>query len=351
MKLFPAHITIKGQSENIKELLQQKPNSEWEQSWLEFLAEWYNPNDYIEVQTSGSTGAPKIITLKKDFVAASALRTIRFFDLQEGDRVLHCLPSRYIAGKLMTVRALIGKLDLQLVDPASDFTNLPEDKPIKFTAMVINQVTKYLALPVQNIENLLIGGSAIPTPLEGQLQQISTHCYSSYAMTETATHIALRKLNGSDKNASYHCLDDISVELDERDCICILMPGLDNGAIQTNDLGELIDRYHFKVLGRVDNVIISGGIKFLPEQIEEKLANEMPLPYAIGSVPDEHLGEKIILVVEGETDKTIKTSIITLCKKILSKYEQPKDIRFSKKLPRTENGKISRAKLNLILQD
>ncbi|MDX8340519.1 AMP-binding protein [Draconibacterium sp. IB214405] len=351
MELFPSHITINGQSGNIKELLQQKPNSEWEQRWVEFLKEWYNPNDYIEVQTSGSTGTPKTITLKKDFVASSALRTIRFFNLQNGDRILHCLPSRYIAGKLMTVRALIGKLDLLLVEPASDFTSLPTDKPIKFAAMVINQVTKYLALPEQNIENLLIGGSAIPKPLEEQLQQISTRCYSSYAMTETATHIALRKLNGSDKTECYQCLDDISVELGERDCIRILMPGLENGFIQTNDLGKLKDSHHFKVLGRVDNVIISGGIKFLPEQIEEKLAKDMPLPYAIGSVPDEKLGAKIILIIEGKADENMKTSIETHCSNLLSKYEQPKDIRFIEKLPRTENGKINQKELKMILKN
>ncbi|WP_303918595.1 AMP-binding protein [Draconibacterium sediminis] len=345
MELFPSHITLNGQQESVKEMLHRKPNSEWEQTWLEFLAEWYNANDYIEVQTSGSTGTPKTITLKKDFVAASALRTIRFFNLNVGDRILHCLPNRYIAGKLMTVRALIGKLDLLLVDPTSNFTNLPTDKPIKFAAMVINQLTKHLALSEQNIENLLIGGSAIPKPLEEQLQKISTKCYSSYAMTETATHIALRKLNGSNKTGSYQCLDDISVELDERDCIRILMPGLENGAIQTNDLGELKDCHHFKVLGRVDNVIISGGIKFLPEQIEEKLAKKMPLPYAIGSVPDKHLGEKIILFVEGKADETVKTIIQNHCIQLLAKYEQPKEIHFIEKLPYTENGKIDRKRL------
>ena len=346
MELFPSHITINGQAESIKELLQQKSNAEWKQSWLDFVAEWYNANDYIEVQTSGSTGTPKTITLKKDFVAASALRTIRFFDLQQGDRILHCLPSRYIAGKLMTVRALIGKLDLYLVDPASDFAALLNDKPIKFAAVVINQVTKYLALPEQNIKNLLIGGSAIPKPLEEQLQQIATQCYSSYAMTETATHIALRKLNGSNKTENYQCLDDISVELDERDCIRILMPGLENEAIQTNDLGELIDSHQFKVLGRIDNVIISGGIKFLPEQIEEKLAKQMSLPFAISSAPDERLGEKLILLIEGKADEQLKNTIQANCRKALATYEVPKEIQFIEKLPRTANGKINRKRLN-----
>nr|WP_319273474.1 AMP-binding protein [uncultured Draconibacterium sp.] len=346
MELFPSHITINGRPKSVKELLQKNSDSEWKESWYDFLKEWYNANDFIEVQTSGSTGTPKTIKLKKDFVAASAFRTIRFFDLQKGDRILHCLPSNFIAGKLMTVRALVGKLDLQFVDPASDFSYLPNDKPIKFAAMVINQVKKYLALPEKNIENLLIGGSAIPQPLEEQLLQISTQCYSSYAMTETATHIALRKLNGENKTPYYTCLDDISVELDERDCIRILMPELENGAIQTNDLGELKDRHQFKVLGRVDNVIISGGIKFLPEQIEEKLSKEISVPFAIGSMPDEKLGERIILLIESQADEEVKSTIETHCNKLLSKYEQPKDIRFIENLPRTENGKIDRKKLS-----
>lgn len=345
MEIFPAHISINGKLKSIEQLLLHKSDKSWKGLWLSFLSEWYDSNDFIEVQTSGSTGTPKTITLKKNFVAASAQRTIRFFDFQEGDRILHCLPSNFIAGKLMTVRALVGKLDLQLVDPASDFTSLPTDKPIKFAAMVINQARKYLVLPVQNIENLLIGGSAIPQPLEEKVQLISTHCYSSYAMTETATHVALRKLNGANKTEYYTCLDGISVELDKRDCIRILMPGLENGAIQTNDLGELKDHRHFKVLGRIDNVIISGGIKFMPEQIEGKLAKEMPLPYAIGSAPDERLGEKIILMVEGLAGEKVKTRIENYCKNLLAKFEQPREIRFIAHLPRTENGKIDRKKL------
>ena len=346
MEIFPAHISINGKLKSIEQLLPHKPDKDWEGHWINFLSEWYDGNDFIEVQTSGSTGTPKTIKLKKDFVAASALRTIHFLDLQEGDRILHCLPSNFIAGKLMTVRALVGKLDLHLADPASDFSYLPNDKPIKFAAMVVNQVKKYLELPAQKIEILLIGGSAIPQPLEEQLQQIATQCYSSYAMTETATHIALRKLNGKNKTAYYTCLDDISVELDERGCIRILMPGLENGAIQTNDLGELKDRYQFKVIGRIDNVIISGGIKFYPEQIEEKLAKQMSLPFAVSSAPDERLGQKLILLIEGKTDEKLKTTVQKNCRKSLTKYEFPKEIRFIEKLPRTENGKIDRKKLN-----
>ncbi|HYQ57342.1 MAG TPA: AMP-binding protein, partial [Draconibacterium sp.] len=211
MEMFPAHIRINGKLKSIEHLLLHKPDKDWEGHWLNFLTEWYDAKDFIEVQTSGSTGAPKTITLKKEFVAASALRTIRYFNLQEGDRILHCLPSQYIAGKLMTVRSLIGKLDTHLIDPSTGFAYLPGNKPITFAAMVINQVKKYMELPEQKIGNLLIGGSAIPKTLEEQLQEISTQCFSSYAMTETATHIALRKLNGEKKSEYYSCLHGISV--------------------------------------------------------------------------------------------------------------------------------------------
>lgn len=349
MNLFPSHILFNGQYTEIKTLLKQNGTTSWEQDFFEFLREWYNDKDSIKVQTSGSTGAPKLIELKKLFVAESAARTIRFFNLKQSDRILHCLPSRYIAGKLMLVRALIGKLDLYLVDPSSDFSFL-QTQSFKFAAMVVNQVEKLFQLGNEwNLEYLLIGGSAIPQPLETKLQHINTLCYSSYAMTETATHIALRQLNGTNRDDYYHCLEGISVDLNQQGCIRIHMSGLESGSIETNDLGELINTKTFKVPGRADNIIISGGIKFLPEQIEEKLEDSIPVPYAISSAPDERLGEKLILLVESSADDALKSAIEMQCRSLLAKYEQPKEIVFTDKLPRTGNGKIDRKKLKSIL--
>ena len=342
MNLFPRHIIFNGQQTKIKTLLKKNTANSWEQGFIGFLAEWYNDEDSIEVQTSGSTGVPKLISLKKAFIAESAARTIGFFGLKQGDRILHCLPSRYIAGKLMLVRALVGELDLHLVDPSSDFSFLKTNH-FKFAAMVVNQVGKLFKFGNEwNLEHLLIGGSAIPLSLESKLQQTKTKCYSSYAMTETATHIALRKLNGTTRDEYYHCLEGIHVELSKNSCIRINMPGLENGFIETNDLGELKDTKTFKVFGRVDNVIISGGIKFLPEQIEKKLENCISYPFAISSVPDDQLGEKMVLVVEGISDEKLKSNLEKTCKEFLSKYECPKEIVFIDKLPNTSNGKLDR---------
>ncbi|RKD91907.1 AMP-binding protein [Mangrovibacterium diazotrophicum] len=350
MKLFPSHITLNGDSTKVENQLAKRENTTgWERDWLDFLSEWYDEREYIEVNTSGSTGEPKTISLKKDFVAASALRTIQFFNLKEGDRILHCLPARYIAGKLMVVRALIGQLDLHVVDPATDFRILQSDLHFKFAAMVINQVSKILEFGIWNLEFdrrnldfLLLGGSGIPRPLEEKLQQINTACYSSYAMTETATHIALRQLNGSEKDAWYHCLDGISIKLNEMGCVRIEMDGLENGFLQTNDLGELRDEKTFRILGRVDNRIISGGLKFSPEELEQKLESAIDRPFYISSKPDERLGARLVLIVEGTESPELISQLLESCADRLTRYEQPREIIFTPTLPRTGNGKIKR---------
>ena len=350
MELFPSHITINGQKTNITDLLKTREfSTTWEKEWLDFLAAWYNELDFIEVQTSGSTGAPKNIQLKKEFVAASALRTIHFFNLKEGDKILHCLPSRFIAGKLMVVRALIGKLDLVPVDPSSDFKILTSDVQFKFAAMVINQVTKCLELEYWNLEFLLLGGSSVPVSLEEKLQERKTKCYSSYAMTETATHIALRQLNDDKKSDTYLCLEGITVSLNEEGCLRIEMPGLKDGFVQTNDLAKLINKKNFKILGRADNVIISGGMKFSPERIEEKLEKYIHTPFLISSLPDKRLGEKLILVIESAEDRELIDQINGFAERHLSKYERPKKILFTDILPKTENNKPDREKLRKIL--
>ncbi len=345
MELHPTHITLNGEQIRIETLLRKTSGtSDWEKSWLDFLAEWYNGMNYIEVQTSGSTGPPKIIRLNKAFVAASARRTIRFFNLKENDRVLHCLPSNYIAGKLMIVRALIGRLNVHVVDPSTDFSFLKK-KPFKFAAMVPNQVGKLLEFGIWNLEFLLIGGSSIPQNLVEKLQTVSTACYSSYAMTETATHIALRKLNGTDASEFYHCLEDIEVELSEEGCLRIKMPGFEK-PLQTNDLAELRDQKTFQILGRADNVIISGGIKFSPEQLEKKLEPHIRQPFIISWLPHETLGQQLILLVQGNQTQETTTTLQSVIQHHLDKFERPRQIRSVPQLPRTPNGKIDRNSLN-----
>lgn len=342
MELFPKHIKLNGQLIVVQELI-KKTDFEWEKEWFDFLREWYSQSDFIETKTSGSTGTPKTIRLKKEFVAKSAKRTIEFFNLKENDRVLHCLPSRFIAGKLMTVRALVGKLDLKIVDPSTDFSFL-KNESFKFAALVPTQMMKLInSQPeTRNPKLILIGGSAISHSLEQKLQSIPTRCYSSYGMTETATHIALRKINGEDADGFYHCLENIQVDKSEDDCLQIYMPGLDDPFLQTTDIAELKDENTFRILGRSDHVIISGGIKYSPEEIEKKLEPHIKLPFYISSLPDDTLGQQIILMIEGTESFIMLEQLEHVCQKFLLRYECPRKIVFQEKLKRTENGKLIR---------
>ncbi len=355
--LFPGHIILNGQLREIRELLNLQTDNlpEWEQEWTGFLKEWYSPKKWIEVLTSGSTGVPKKIRLTKEFVAASAQRTLRFFQLKEGHKVLHCLPSRYIAGKLMIVRSLLGRLDMRITSPSSGLGFLGKEQ-FEFAAMVPNQVIKILDSSsgenkLQNIRQLLIGGSAIPLTLEKRLSALSTRSCSSYAMTETATHIAIRELSKEGADGYYHCMDDIRVELSEKGCLKIFVPGLSHGYLETTDIAELKDPKTFRILGRADHIIISGGIKYSPETIEKKLETDITAPFMISSLPHEKLGRQIVLVVEGNGSAETLDRIKTICKKKLDKYEIPRQFIFSSKLPRTNTDKPDRNSLQRWLNE
>ena len=348
MTLFPEHIMLNGSRVSANELIKhKKPRTDREAEFTDFLKEWYSYKKFIEAKTSGSTGKPKTIRLQKEFVAASAQRTLHFFKLKKNDPILHCLPMQYIAGKLMVIRALLGELDLCLTEPSTDFAFL-KNKKFRFAAMVPNQAVKILkaeAAPgelLKNMEQLLIGGSSIPASLEMALQKVSTACWSGYGMTETATHIALRKIKGSGADGWYHCLKNIRVCLSAEGCLQIYLPGLENRPLQTTDLAELKDEKTFRILGRIDNVIISGGIKFSPEHLEKKLEPFISAPFLISSLSHESLGQQLILVVEGKENKEANEKLKEICRQHLAKYEQPKQILLKHSLPRLSTGKPDR---------
>lgn len=315
----------------------------WEKELFLFLNEWFSEADFVLAQTSGSTGEPKPIELPKIVMQKSAERTIKYFGLKKSDRLLLSLPCRYIAGKMMAIRAIVGQMNLITVDPASDFDFL-EHESFDFGAMVPNQVFKLLQQSsgtgkLQNIRNLLVGGSAISSALEAQISQLSNRVVSTYGMTETASHIAIRKLSGKRISEFFHCLPGISVSLNEPGCLQIHLPEMIE-PLQTNDLAELQSDTGFKILGRADSVIISGGIKYSPETIEKKLEALFDRRFVISSLPDEKLGEKLVLVIEG---KPFDTDILKRkLAELLTPYELPKPIVFLEKLPETTSGKVRR---------
>lgn len=300
-----------------------------------FFSTWLNANDYIVVKTSGSTGAPKPIKLFKKHMINSALATGNYFNALEGTKALLCLSASYIAGKMMLVRAMVLGWDIHIKPPSTN--PIGANEKYDFAAMVPMQVQQSLN-NLNQIKTLIIGGAPLATTIRNQLLQKTTACYVTYGMTETCTHIAIKKITVNN-TAPYKALVDVTIKQDERMCLVINAPKIISEPIITNDIVEIIAPNKFKWLGRYDSVINSGGIKLFPEQIEQKLSSQIATRFFVAGIPDEVLGEKLILIIESDTLFTINYSTLDVP---LLKYEQPKEVFFLSQFIETSTGKIQR---------
>jgi o-succinylbenzoate---CoA ligase len=320
---------------------------EWENAFWSFLLEWFNDKDVISVQTSGSTGIPKALEIQKHYFLNSARMTLDFLRIKPGDRALLCLSPAYIAGKMMIVRALIGGLILTLVSPkVSSIFN--HDDACDFSAMVPAQVQAILSQTdrrekIGEICTLLIGGGPISRNLEEELRDFNNRIYATYGMTETVSHIALRKINGSDRSPYYTTMAGVKINTDIDDCLIIDAPDLTEKTLHTRDIVQLVGNDQFEVIGRFDHVINSGGIKYYPEIIERKISPLIPDRFIISSMPDQRLGEKMVLIIESAECRAYeREKLEQTLRGILPPYQVPKKILFLANFPVLGNGKLSR---------
>ena len=314
----------------------------------DFLTNWFDSKSFVEVKTSGSTGNPKIIQLQKIHMINSAKATGDYFNLPKNTTALLCMSPNYIAGKMMLVRALTLGWHLDILAPTSNPLK-NSDKNYDFSAMVPMQLHNSLQ-DIHKIKKLIVGGGTVSNELLGKIQQVKTEIFATYGMTETITHIAVKRMNAiasGAKQTQYKTLPNIQISLDHRGCLVIDAPTISAEKVITNDLVELISSTEFKWLGRIDNVINSGGIKLIPEQIEEKLAAIIENRFFVSGKKEEILGEKLILIIEGIKNEGLLNRIQQL--KSLSIYEIPKEICFLEKFTETETNKIDRAKTLVFL--
>lgn len=310
----------------------------------EFLDQWNDPTPYLSVQTSGSTGEPKTIHVEKHRMENSARRTCSLLGLQRGDTALLCMPVDYIAGKMMVVRALLFDLKLIDVGPSGHpMASLP-DEDITFAAMVPMQVYNTLQADserakLMRIKHLLIGGGDIHSTIERELQQMPGTAWATYGMTETLSNIAYRRINGPAQSLWYTPYPGVKITLSLDKCLQIYDPNVCDHHLQTNDIAEMNpDGYKFRILGRKDNIINSGGYKIQTEEIERVLHDYLKESFLISKRPDRKFGEIVVLLTEGGDER----EILNTCQRVLPKYWCPRSIIKVPCLPLTKSGKPSR---------
>ncbi len=335
-------------------------------TYQEFISEWNNEAQTIHVQTSGSTGAPKKLNVRKDRMIDSAKMTCNFLGLQSGDTALLCMNLDYIGAKMMVVRSLVRQLRLIQVVP-SGHPLATVDVPITFAAMVPLQVYNSLQVPeerekLRQIKHLIIGGGAIDDALAVQLHDFPHAVWSTYGMTETLSHIALRRLNGLESSSWYTPLQGIKVSTNADDCLVIDAPKLCDTPIVTNDMAEIRDTstsegknvLAFRIIGRRDNVINSGGVKIQMEELERLMRPFLTMPYMVTKRKSEKFGEIVVLMVEKEDDGEgatfeekselpILRAIHKLLHRALPRYWEPRLYLSVDRIPMTETGKPNRA--------
>lgn len=328
-----------------------KPESDFEKKVVNFIEEWFSDSETVSVQTSGSTGTPKIFEAEKSRMINSAVSTCNCLELKENDTALMCLPVEYISGKMMVVRSIVRNLKLKVSHPSlNPLINLHGYSD--FCAMTPLQVENSLD-KLHLLRKIIIGGAAVSENLKQKIYEkldsshSETKIYETYGMSETLSHIALKEIFPTEEKY-FTVFENIEISQDERACLKIYAPQLNPGLLQTNDVVELINEKQFRFLGRADNIINSGGAKIFPEELEKTVKQHISNEAVFLGIPDETLGQKLVLAVEGKEDEKIKSVVSNL--KFEKSFHKPKGIIFVNEIPRTPNGKVNRRELFEIIK-
>jgi O-succinylbenzoic acid--CoA ligase len=297
-------------------------------------------SDSIRLKTSGSTGIPKNMEVKKSAMIFSAKQSSDYFQFLKNEKWLLCIPASFIGGQMILVRAMMNEVEVFAVDPKIE---LHLENEYDFASMIPMQVEKFIHSS-HRIKKILVGGASIPLKLESELKKINhTNFFASYGMTETVSHIALRKVNGEGNSEYFSGFKNILLGTDDRGCLTIYHKNYCENVLVTNDLVEFDSHSRFKVIGRADNIINSGGLKIIPEELERKISEIIPQRIMVIGVPDESTGEKPILLIEGE--KFNPSTLLILQNHLaenFSKNISPKGVIFIERFTETANGKIDR---------
>ncbi len=354
-------IEVNGKSYSHDAILKisvDKSSTAFEMVVLTFCKKWLSGQKEFFIQTSGSTGSPKQIRLLRSQMEASASQTIEALQLKSEMTSLVCLDTKYIAGQMMLVRSFIAGMNVIAIEPSSNPFDKIKTDPIDFVALVpyqLEYLLTYLPETLDQVRCAVIGGAPISFALKEKARKSKCAIFATYGMTETLSHIALQRLGGLQPQDYFEAFSTVKLRLDNRGCLCIRINFLSKEII-TNDLVELVEERKFRWLGRIDNVINSGGIKIIPEKVEsifEEVFNQLQIKnrFLVAGTPHDQLGQQVTLIMEGSPfEKPVQEKILNVKIHQLSKYELPKKVIFIPLFKKTATGKINRPATVALLQ-
>ncbi|MEQ6120682.1 AMP-binding protein [Reichenbachiella sp. MALMAid0571] len=348
------NITYKNEIYSLKNLKRLLSEAPFFSSGISFINQWVSLQSVFIFKSSGSTGIVKNIEVSRNQILESVKLTTNALKLKTSDRSLVCLAPEYVATKMMLARCLILDMDIILVDPSSNpLAGLDENEQIDFASFVPLQVQQIIdsdnSDKLNKIRNVLIGGAPVSDVLTEKLNSFQNNIYHTYGMTETVSHIAMKCLSKKRSSPYFKCLSGIQITSNNDDCLVIKGSVTNNKEVITKDLVEIKNGNEFIWLGRQDNLVNSGGVKIIPEQIESLLKPifkevQMPNEFFLGGIKDPVLGQKLILIVEGTLPTTgFETLIKTKIEEFFSKYHVPKQTICLDQFIRTSSGKVKRS--------
>lgn len=323
--------------------------NDYRKDTADFISNWLSDDENIKIKTSGTTGRPVTLWVEKNSMLHSAGQTLRFFNLIKGKTLLSALPVKFIGGKMLWVRAILGKLNVATVKPSiNPLEDLDSNVSIDFAAFTPHQLHYILENPysrdrLESVPQVIIGGAPMGFQLEDQIKNLGNTIYHTYGMTETLSHIALRKVNVKDPDDRYQLISKaIKIKTDSRSCLVIEADYLKDPVI-TNDIVKIKEDGKFNWMGRYDNVINSGGIKLMPESIEKRLAPYIPFNFFVAGMEDDILGQKLVLCIEGKEEPYDLKALNGFVGRVIQQYEIPKEIIYYTSFIYASNNKIDRA--------
>lgn len=322
-------------------------SSSFEERTLLFFQQWLNGQQEFEQKTSGSTGEPKLIKITRAQMLISAKQTVEILKLKPSDVALVCIDTAFIGGKMMLVRAFEYQMKIIIIEPSSNPLE-KIDTPFHFAAMVplqFENTIKNNSAKLDNCKAIIIGGAPVSETLATKIAVLDFLVYSTYGMTETVSHIALKRLSAPVENF-YTTVGDINIRTNDNEQLIIKGAVTNGKQLTTNDRVQILSPKTFKWLGRIDNVVNSGGIKIQLDNIETAIGllfSELNVEnrFFLAPKPDDTLGDKLVLFIESP-NQNLQFDLLEKLKDRLEKYVYPKEIIYVSSFLETASGKVNK---------